>query len=227
MCVPSSEAARSAYSDRLFVSTAALIHKSPSPPLHHHTHTLRLPLIGTLLSIAILFFLHSVFAVLWGLRRHDRVYFDLAHLGLVSSITSIISQVVAVSLLGLLSYSVQKIMADKYIRRGQSFSSRPPRARTDFKLYIQEQSVQGEAPDARDTSVTCSSCYCRSARLARCIGRPWSRLPCTLEGMARIQSLSSSCGPAVSVLDCSSDAPHHYACDNHCRHCQCHVPRRG
>lgn len=69
-----------------------------------------------------LFFLHAMFTVLWGLHRLDQVHFDLTHLGLVSACTSIVSQILTVGLLGLLTFSVQKIMADKYIRRGKTTS---------------------------------------------------------------------------------------------------------
>ena len=86
---------------------------------HRHHATL---IKSFLLTITALFFLcaiHLCLVMLWINRTLDNHRFSLSELGLAQQTIGILSQVCTVGLLSLLSFSVQTIAADKFIRRGK------------------------------------------------------------------------------------------------------------
>ena len=73
-----------------------------------------------LLAVTALFFLsgiHFYLVVLWTKGTLDNHHFSLSKLGLAAQAIGVLSQVCTVGLLSLLSFSVQTIATDKFIRR--------------------------------------------------------------------------------------------------------------
>ena len=58
--------------------------------------------------------------MLWAKGTLYNHHFSLSKLGLAAQTSAVLSQVCTVGLLGLLSFAVQAIAADKFIRRGKS-----------------------------------------------------------------------------------------------------------
>ena len=90
---------------------------------HRHHATLMKPF---LLIITALFFLcaiHFCLVVLWTKGTLDSHHFNLSKLGLAAQTIGVLSQVCTVGLLSLLSFFVQTIAADKFIRRRKCLST--------------------------------------------------------------------------------------------------------
>lgn len=85
----------------------------------HPVPTLKKSLFIVALALSFLCCLHVTLIVLWARRSLNHRYFDLAKLSTVGQAIAIISQIGAVGALGLLSYGIQRIAADKFIRKGE------------------------------------------------------------------------------------------------------------
>ena len=85
--------------------------EAPAP-----NRTLTGPLILALLSIILLSLLHVVLVILWASHTLDKHDFSLSKLGMVSQLTAVSSQACTVGLLSMLSFAVQTIAAEKFIR---------------------------------------------------------------------------------------------------------------
>ena len=75
------------------------------------------------LALAFLCCLHSILIVLWARRTLDHRYFNLSKLGAAAQAIAIISQICTVGALSLLSYGLQRIAADKFIRQSKASRS--------------------------------------------------------------------------------------------------------
>jgi hypothetical protein len=71
------------------------------------------------LALAFLCCLHTTLIILWACRTLNRHYFDLSKLNAAAQTIAIVSQICTVGVLGLLSYGLQRIAADKFIRQGE------------------------------------------------------------------------------------------------------------
>jgi hypothetical protein len=76
------------------------------------------------LALVILCCLHATLIVLWARHTLNHHYFDLYELNAAAPAIAVISQICTVGALGLLSYGLQRIAADKFIRRSEL--SNPP-----------------------------------------------------------------------------------------------------
>lgn len=78
-----------------------------------------------IIALALVFLgcLHMVLAVLWGRHSLNHYYFSLSKLGIAAQATAVISQICAVGALSLLSYGLQRIAADKFIRQSELYES--------------------------------------------------------------------------------------------------------
>ena len=76
------------------------------------------------LALTFLCCLHMVLIVLWASHTLNHRHFDLSKLNIAAQAIAIISQTCTVGALGLLSYGLQRIAADKFIRQGE-FSKAP------------------------------------------------------------------------------------------------------
>jgi hypothetical protein len=84
---------------------------------HRHHATLTKSFLFTLIALFFLCTIHLCLAVLWAKGTLDHHHFSLSKLGLVAQTSAVLSQVCTVALLSLLSFAVQTIAADKFIRR--------------------------------------------------------------------------------------------------------------
>lgn len=90
------------------------VHASRSAP------TLTNSLLIVVLALAFLCCLHITLIVLWARHTLNHLYFNLSKLGAAAQAIAVISQICTVGALGLLSYGLQRIAADKFIRKGVS-----------------------------------------------------------------------------------------------------------
>ena len=70
-------------------------------------------------SLVSLCCLHAILIVLWARHTLNNHYFDLSKLSTAGQAVAVVSQIFTVVALGLLSYGLQRIAADKFIRQGE------------------------------------------------------------------------------------------------------------
>jgi hypothetical protein len=96
------------------------------------------------LALAFLCCLHIVLVVLWARHSLNHHYFNLTKVGIAAQAIAVISQICAVVALGLFSYSLQRIAADKFIRQGERRASWRSGCQTPADIVkLAEQTVQG------------------------------------------------------------------------------------
>jgi len=84
--------------------------------------TISLIIIG--LALVFLCCLHAILVALWARHTLNHRYFDLSKLNVASQVIAISSQVCTVGSLALLSYGLQRMSVDKFIRQDRPRSSR-------------------------------------------------------------------------------------------------------
>lgn len=82
----------------------------------HPNHSLTKPFVLTIVALVSLCLLHTTIIVLWISRTLDKHDFDLSKLGTASQLIAIAFQACTVGLLSLLSFAVQTIAADKFVK---------------------------------------------------------------------------------------------------------------
>jgi hypothetical protein len=87
----------------------------------HSVPTLTNSLLIIALALAFLCCLHIVLIVLWARCSLNHYYFNLPKLGIATQAIVVVSQICTVGALGLLSYGLQRIAADKFVRQGELY----------------------------------------------------------------------------------------------------------
>jgi hypothetical protein len=100
----------------LHLSTACIEQIEHTP---HLVPTLAYPLLIIALALAFLCCLHMTIIVLWWRHTLNHRYFDLSKLGTAVQAVALISQACTVGALCLLSYGLQRIAADRFIRQSE------------------------------------------------------------------------------------------------------------
>jgi hypothetical protein len=77
---------------------------------------------------------YSALLVLWTTNSLDRHLFSLSHLSIVSQVTSVVSQALAISSLACLTFVVQAVAADRVIRRRACTRKKPSTQHIDDKI---------------------------------------------------------------------------------------------